>query len=432
MLKITTGSLFIFKTIVSWPIHWTRKISFKSYILQMGKRYMSVSKQSRFLLLSWMIPPSQGGSAYIIHQLAKHFTSDEMTIAGGSKQPFKGVKQYDGITYNYFFTELNWRGHGDRFFKIFRLFLFPFFVFNLVKLLKKKRPDYIIAIFPDGYFLFAGYLISRWFDVKLFSYYHNTYTENRKAMSKWIACQIQKRVFKRSVKIFLMSEGMRAYYHKAYPEFESKFEVLPHTFETYYPINSELQLRRIVPPYKLIMIGTFNASNMEASARVFSVIAKYPELFQLDIYSSSNKKLLKIKWVIDLDASGINHRGYVKQEEVYRLFNQYDACIVTHGFTGGYTKTEYETIFPTRVIPLLLSGLPILVHSPEGSFLNAFIEKYDCAELIAETSEEKLISALVYICENDSRRKALLANAKEASQYFYGPKVFKQLKTHLK
>ena len=91
---------------------------------------MNQIKQQKIFYLSWIIPPAQGGSAYIVHQLAKHFNSEFLTIAGGTKQPFKGEKKYDGIIYHYFFTELNWFGHGDRYFTFFRWLLFPIFVFS--------------------------------------------------------------------------------------------------------------------------------------------------------------------------------------------------------------------------------------------------------------------------------------------------------------
>ncbi len=384
---------------------------------------MPLEKQSNIFFLSWILPPAQGGSAYIVHQLAKHFDPDILTIAGGSKDFFKTSDWYDGVKYHYFFTELNWRGHGDRYFKPFRFLLFPFLLINLFLLIKKQKHEKIVVTFPDAYYLIAGYIISMCLNLKLFIYFHNTYADNRSGFSLRVAKKIQEKIFKKSIRIFVMSDGMKSFYTKHYPAYSSKFEVLPHTFKEYPEVNLKSFKKTLTQPYKLVMIGTFNASNMEATNRVMMLISKHRNLFDLDVYSSSNKQLLKYKWGLDLDAFGVNYRGAVRQEDVLQIVLNYDASIVTHGFSGGYSEIEYQTIFPTRMIPLLISGIPILVHSPPNTYLNEFIIKYDCAELVSEKSEKQLYDALLRICQNETRRTDLLSNAKTASNYFYGPSV---------
>ena len=54
---------------------------------------------------------------------------------------------------------------------------------------------------------------------------------------------------------------------------------------------------------------------------------------------------------------------------------QYDVVVLTHGFNGAYGDVEYRTIFPTRAIPMLLSGRPMLVHSPPGAYLTEFFRE---------------------------------------------------------
>jgi glycosyltransferase involved in cell wall biosynthesis len=381
----------------------------------------------KLLYISWAIPPKAGGSTYLVQQLAKNFKPEEILIAGGSRKPFLHVKEYDGINYHYFFTELNWYGHGDRYFAFFRWMLFPFFLCNLLLLVRKEKPDRILATFPDGYYLCAAWLVSRLCRIKLYSYFHNTYPENRRGFSKWFATKIQHQVFLNSKIIFLVSEGMQGFYKTNYTEFSTKFKVLPHTFEKYPEHQNPVPFSKRLPPYKLVMIGTFNHSNIEATKRLLNLISKYPSLYQVEIYTSTKLQIIKYKWGLDLDELGVHYKGYVEEHEVNSAISNCDACLITHGFSGGYSAEEYKTIFPTRTIPLLLSGRPLLVHSPEHSFLNKFIRKYDCAELVSDTSEEHILNALKKVTTDQERILQLIENAKKASAYFYGPDVYRTL-----
>jgi hypothetical protein len=386
-----------------------------------------LSTSAKLLYVSWVIPPTTGGSAFITHALAKQLNQNQLVIAGGSRQAFQGRKIYDGITYNYFFTELNWKGHGAKYFKLFRIILFPFFLFRLCLLIKKEDPKIILATFPDAYYLFASWLCAKIYNLKFYAYFHNTYLENRKGFSKWWASQIQYRIFRDSQKIFVMSEGMQQYYQETYPGFIHKFEVLPHSFEKY-PEQYSDPVKVHAAPHRLVMIGTFNSSNMEATQRLFSLISKHSENYQLDLYTPTSKSIFKYKWGIDLDAMHINHKGLVKQEAIDEILSTYDACLLTHGFSGTYTPIEYKTIFPTRMIPLLLSRKPILVHSPANSFLNTFIKKYDCAELVELASEEALLIGLQKITSDQQRIDELINNATLAGKYFYGPDVVEKMR----
>lgn len=386
---------------------------------------------NKVLFISWSVPPTQGGSAYITHQLAKNFNPVEIAIIGGSTLGNSGFSNYHGVNYKRLFTEINWRGHGARFFALFRWMWFPFFFLNALRYAKKEKPSCILVCFPDEYFLLTGWLISKNLNLPLYSYFHNTYTDNRTGISLQFGRWLQKNVFRDSVGIFTMSEGMNEYYCLKYPQIQYKLKILPHTFNVNNPlqsVNVQESSKTSSPPFRFVLIGTLNQSNMEASLRLVSFFKKFSNLYHLDIYSSSNEQLLKIKYGLDLNAPGVRHCGLVSQEQVDAVLQQYDACILTHGFTGQYTEVEYRTIFPTRTIPLLRSGKPILAHSPEGSFLNAFILKHDCAELVASKDESELRIAFEKVTIDNDRILELKRNQIAASNLFYGPDIALKLK----
>ncbi|HEX5625174.1 MAG TPA: glycosyltransferase [Saprospiraceae bacterium] len=390
-----------------------------------------MSSAKKLLIVSWTVPPALGGSAYISHQLALNFKPEEIIMLGGTDRFPGSISWYDGVRYHYACTELHWRGHGARFLFPLRLLLFPLLLWRLSRVMSNEKPDAVLATFPDGFYLLAAWMVSGWYKIPFSAYFHNSYTDNRKGFERLVAEWIQKRVFRDSQFLFTMSEGLMDHFTKHYPEVRHKFSVLPHTFNAY-PDKQPISIKsNDAPPYRLILIGTLNHSNMEATRRLLECLSRHQEQYQLELYSPTDQQILKYKWKLDLEALGVRHCGHVAQEAVAGLFSTYHACILTHGFTGGYTDTEYQTIFPTRTIPLLLSGLPIFAHSPENCYLTDFIRRHDCAELVTGKEEGDILRALERVTRDEDRIRQLLKNARKTSALFYGPDVAGRLKAKL-
>lgn len=392
---------------------------------------MSHSASKKLLLLSWTIPPTISGSSYITHQLLNALPNDLILPVGGGKPFLQYPDHYQNIRYRYLPTEWSIDGMGARFFSPIRWLSFPFVLFRLWMICRKQAVDKVLAVFPDGYFLLLGLIISSRLRVPFYTYFHNTYVDNRKGINKWFAKKIQALAFQKSVRIFTMSEGMDAYYKQQYPDLENKFVVLPHSHSTKTQSKKRPPLSAIHFPLRCVLIGTINQSNLDATRRVLSLVANHPEEFNLDIYSPSNQQLLQLKYKLPLDQPGINHCGSIAQEEIDHVLPQYDVCVLTHGFTGDYTPVEYQTIFPTRSVPLFASGVPILVHSPPNSFLTDFIRKYDCGELVSIPSEDQLLRALRHLRDDHSRRLQLQINQMTASNYFHSDRIASILKMHI-
>ena len=348
---------------------------------------------------------------------------DEAVVIGGRTLLGKKLARPETAPRFYYqFTEINLNGKGDRFFVFFRWLLFPFLLIRMQHVFKKEKCNYVLAIFPDEYYCMAGYLIARWNKAGFSTYFHNTYLENRKGIfGRRLANWLQPRMFEYSDYIFVMSEGMQRYYEAHYPQ--RKFVPLLHTFTEYVPVKKAGFKQK--EKWDLVMIGTFNASNADATGRFVKAIKKDPR-FRLSMYTHVPKFLLQQRGIDTeaLDYKGfLDDRGLINDESLIEAFQDFDICVLTHGFTGGYSPIEYETIFPTRSIPYLLSGRPILLHSPRNSYLTEFMEKHNCAEVVAEADEKKIIQGLENIIGNEKRFFELIDNAQKTSALYYGPRI---------
>lgn len=379
------------------------------------------------LLVSSSVLPQTGGSSVIIENLAQNFLRNELTVFGSSTWKLKKVpsRNPSGPEFIYFFSEIYFMGRGNRYFRWFRKLRFKRLIKTIEKVIRTRHITHVIGVYPNIEYCLAACRAAKNLNIPFSSYFHNTYIENI-GITDTSAEIWQQEVFDQSEHIFVMSKGMKSFYEAKYGL--DKFKPLVHTFNAYPSQKSQTDLRGVSKEmHKLVAIGNFNESNLEATKRILAAIKDNPK-YTLSLYTHVPKLLLEKR---GLDSSCFEHKGAVEPHEVHNVIQDYDICLLTHGFTGGYGQVEYETIFPTRTIPLLLSGKPILAHSPKDSFLNRFIQENQCAHLVDQPEEEAIVSGLDKIVGDINYRQMLVARALETAKLFYGPDVSTALKQQL-
>ncbi|MEM8523587.1 MAG: hypothetical protein AAGG68_03030 [Bacteroidota bacterium] len=382
----------------------------------------------KILLVSRSILPYAGGSSVIVENLASNFGRGELVVVGGVPYFQKREKQRpsDFPEFIYLPIEISFFGRGYHYFKWTQKWQFKPLIKKIKSIAQEHQVDYILGVFPTDFFCHAACRAAQELNLPFSSYFHNTYIENVNITDPK-APEIQAEIFEYSEHIFVMSKGMQRFYEEKYQL--EKFVPLVHTFNEY---PSNYHSPDAVTPqksiYQLVAIGNFNESNLDATRRLINALKDHPK-YELSLYTHVPKILLQQRGI---DTSAIHHCGFVRPEEVHDILQQYDICILTHGFKGGYGEVEYKTIFPTRTLPFLLSGKPIFAHSPKGSFLNDFIIENECAALVDEANEQAIIKGLDRITNDSIYQKQLLKNAQQTAKQFYGKEVVKQLKNRLK
>jgi hypothetical protein len=372
----------------------------------------------KIALFSRSVYPRSGGSSFVTEELTKNFSSSELFVIGGRDLFFfrKIERNQDSPEFYYLPSQLSLKGRGERFFELLRLFLFPINLIQVYFILKKNKPDIIVSTFPDAYFCWLALINARLLKKPFFTYFHNTYRENRTWVKGAMATLFQKKFFESSLIIFTMSDGLRDFYQKNYPHIK-KFQTLVHTTRMLPP-----NIRSTTPgngEWNLAFTGNFNDSNIEATIRVVNSLKTMPGI-NMNFYTPVPKALLKLRG-IDVDA--IRYKGYLSYNEYKSALAENDIMVLTHGFIGGYSPIEYETIFPTRTIELFLTGKPILAHVPVNSFLAHFLQQYECAALATVPDENKIREVLLLILSDETYRNRLVDNVYIAAKNFYAPIV---------
>jgi hypothetical protein len=373
--------------------------------------------------------PKRSGSAIVMEKLLGHFDSGSM-VALGELTPFaKPIhRASDRPKFTYCRTRLSFWGRGARFLSKVRWQFLALVISKIVRTARREQCEAILGVYPDEMYLYAAYLASQELQLPFFSYFHNTYLDNI-AVDRKRAEAIQEEVFRASRRVFVMSEGMKRYFEQQYGL--ANCRALVHTFEEYpreEPSPYQLPKGR---PVKVMLLGNFNESNRDATVRLCNTLKSMSEV-KIHIYSDVPRFLLEKR---GLPMNSIEYHGslgHLPFGDLIDEIRKFDILALTHGFTGGYGEVEYRTIFPTRTIPLLLAGRPLLVHSPDGSFLTEFAEENEIGQVVKTRSEGDLRNAMELLLSDRTRVEHSILHSRRAADQFFGVYVANVLRSELR
>lgn len=375
--------------------------------------------KEKILVVSWSVYPSRTGSAVLVDNIASAFSDSEMVLVGEGKDVPPRDKPKDHPKIHYLDPDIRLFGRGH---KYLRWFNFNKSVRQIETLAKEENCTSILAIFPDEFYMNVAYKVSKKLNLSFYTWFHNTYLENRKGLLKMLAKRLQPHFFDHARINFVMSEGMLEFYNQKYPDYH--FRALEHGFEipnvTYAPSP---------PPngkIKFMYSGNINEACLDATLRLFDVIRKNPD-YELHIYGNENS----VKYY-NINTDRFVMHGFVPWENFVNSLKDYDIMLLPHGLDGTRTEIEYQTMFPTRTIPLLYSNRPILAHTPNDVFFTNFLRQNDCAEIVDEKDENAINAAIQRLLTDEKRREHIIKNAIKTAQIFDLKRITQELKTSLK
>lgn len=375
----------------------------------------------KVILVSRSAPPEPSGSGIIVGNLAQQFGPDEMVLAG--EQPIdRPPAEWDDR-----WAELVYIGRplarGTRGRVTHRRLQIPLLTTRIIQLIRKHRASTVVGVFPSEEYLAASYLAARMTGTPLVGYFHNTYVESRSGGARlaW-AKRIQSAVFNYATHIFVMSDGMLQLYQRNYPGLSCS--ALTHSF------NGEIPPFHPAPPIgdtlKIALLGNIGEHCLDATVRVCNAVKQRPNT-EFRLISGTARHIIA---GYNLLTDPAQHRT-VPYEEVRGELQWADVVALPHGFTGGYTAEEYDTIFPTRTLDYLLCGRPILAHSPAGCFLNQFLQAHQCAHLVDQRDTEAVRKALDRLSADAELRETLVKNALATAERFHASNVAAVLRSRL-
>ena len=314
-------------------------------------------------MVTWTAFPPASGSGVILSNLLKQFDPGEIVLAGEHTYG-ADINKYSRPNYPFYLLEHPFHT-GVKGSTYLKWLSFTKVKRQLIQIIQKHQIDLVFGVFPDEFYTYVASRAALEREIPFYSWFHNTYLDNRSGILGWWANKIQPKIFRQSEIIFTMSEGMNDFFKKGYPFFANKMHPLLHGFDIpnkHGSVDVEIQ-----GSVKHLLTGNINHSNKDSTARMVStILSGFPD-HEIHYYGGANEN--------DWSDMGITNarlfiHGFIPLPQLVAKFHEYDTMLLPHGFEGNFSEAEYLTIFPTRTIPLLYSGKPIFAHSPAGTTLN--------------------------------------------------------------
>ncbi len=360
------------------------------------------------------------GSAAIVENLSHQFQPGEMALAG---QAWVGAEKYHRSPelppLHYLNREQTWPRRGQRYVRWMRWLTVRRVARQIAALARQGKFDVILGVFPNEFFLYTAYLAAQDVGIPFYPFMHNTYIENRTGMAERFARWLEPRIFRDSPVVFVANEGMREHYEPLYPGI--RFESIVHTFNE--PIPEFAPPPEPRTPLRLAFQGNLNESNIDAARRLAEIVNRRED-YILTTYSGTPDWFFA---KVGVSGPRIRHTS-VPYDQVATALREHDILLLPHGLTGGLSQVEYDTIFPTRTVPNLLSGRPILAHSPPNCSFTRWLRRHDCAEVIDQPDPVALENAIERLRHDASRRAELVRKGLDIVKMFHAPVVAGKLK----
>lgn len=245
----------------------------------------------------------------------------------------------------------------------------------------------IIFIYPSSFTLKVMILVLLGMTTKNCSvWYHNSYSLNRryqKVYSLW-----EKWLIEKSYRVYFLSEGLQSAYVNN-QMLNKRASILHHVFKKPEKNNSHSTTTK----KKLGISGNIDDSCRQALERLISETRQFNS-HSLIYIGKKNKVFRQIERKLDFVCE---HIDFQNDSEFIDAMNNIDIHVVLLSSFGRFTKIEYETIFPTRLIQIISTGRPFVTIAPQNSFLCKEITNLTNQIVFTETSiiDEKCLDKVL-------------------------------------
>ena len=381
----------------------------------------------KFLIISSYAPPAISGAPLMMYNLLRYFPENSFVILTNHFGiDNRVIKKGNWLKAKYFYfdtpTLTTIPQREESFFQKFKSFikkftllklLAQFFLlfylpFNIVrrgkKIIEKENIELLLGYSDYGPAFFSTYILHKITKKPFFLYLYDIYYGNNFPFPyKILAYFLEPKLFRRAEKIFVMGEALQKYYQKKY---KREIFVIPNSI----PIEKSKPefLSNHSEPYKIVFTGTIYRPQAEAIKNLIKAIKELEEpKVQLWLYTPHNRKFLNSQGIFESEkvvfAAGL-------PSEMRKIQKLADILFVPLAFKTKYSLL-INTSSPGKTFEYLVSGRPILIHAPKGSYIAEYAKKHKFALVVDEESIDKLKKAIKRLIFDKAMVRRLINNA---------------------
>jgi glycosyltransferase involved in cell wall biosynthesis len=373
---------------------------------------MSSDRDPTLTVVTRGFPPQVSGSPILLANLLSNYAGNVNAVVGNSAysqvdpafQPPCPVRYLSfPCTFPIFSDRL-----GRRLPRLFSRCLHT----SIRRALSKLGTKVVLAAFPHEAYVVAAFLAARQLHVPFYVHMHDLWIENAPTgtATARFAASWEPVVLKQAARVLCMTEAMQQYYEKKYG---IQTYLLPHCIpeQNYLRAPAEMHPPRMAKPTVLFVGGVSPQMNLDALKALAAASELLPEGYELLFCTSLDPDTLK--------RFGIHSRRlrakYVSREEVQRLQSESHVLVAPLSHKNG-SMYEVQTVFSTKLLEYLISGRPIVVFAPEGSYHVESARKNGWGYVVTEDSPLALAAAIMKVVTDERLAAGLVRGALREAQ----------------
>ncbi len=271
----------------------------------------------------------------------------------------------------------------------------------------RMRPRVIFAVYPEIEFLCVAATVA-WLSrlsLKLYLLDLIPFVEERSFKGFYFR-RFKRQALSHASGVATISEGLSDFYGR---ELQKPCAVIQHILPPQSSCSEQCN------EGNLFLGGGVYAINLQSSLRIArAAVSLQKKMF----YTSRDfSKQLGANGIVSLL---LCERSYEADVDYQRALRGSDVLVLVLDWAeeSGANPSALKTVFPTRTMEYLQSGVPILVHCPDDFFLACFFKEHACGVVVSERSEVALARAIEALTTETTLRSSVLKQARVTANLF--------------
>lgn len=277
-----------------------------------------------------------------------------------------------------------------------RKLVFPLAVRQLVEVIRKEGYTHVVGVFAFLDALKVSYSAALEANKPFFPYLHDPIYGLQAHLPHYApeALRWERKILTECKTVFVMSEGMVKLYREKYSK---ETIALPHIYRPTRHTNKVQSISK----KSFFFGGKINPdTNQKALERVLKAVRAAGGDTSISDLKGNNHQVLgeqdAVRYVSYPDYS--DYLGALRVHQLLLIALNYPEETAIH-------HEHLSTVFPTKMLEYLDSGIPIFVHAPEHYFVSQFVKKYYCGEVVSARSIKALIEQINKAGSNTDKYK---------------------------
>ena len=377
-------------------------------------------ENSKAFYLTCAFPPVPAGSSVINRNLLSKFNPESFKVFTTKANINAKVEGFQDLEINRVFKSFYFSSRLNFYLSKAQI---NSAVNKVIKSAEKDKPEVLVGVFPDYYFLKITRDAAKELKIPFVAYLHDTISESAYGGKLYKdSLKLQDQVFEEASALLVMSDGMRDLYKEKY---NVESTPLQHTYlEEVRNDISESEL-----PQRAFWGGDIYGINLNSVRRVSNALRKNDYRF---FFATGFTKDRFIQ--MNFDISNIEIGFFSKRNEYLENLTKSGILVLALDWPdeSHVHRDELATIFPTKTPEYLAAGVPIIVHCPEDYFMAKFFKDHDCGFVVSERSEDAISNTISLIHSGQKEVVKKRKNALKAARIFNSERLAGKFKNVLK